>query len=68
VTVRCTGSTATIVAASPATDWTITRIRSGPADQVNVKFESAGTAPHRVTFKSRCHDGVPRINPDTASD
>jgi hypothetical protein len=33
---------------------------------VNVKFESATIAPNRVTFKSRCRDGIPRINPDTA--
>jgi serine/threonine-protein kinase len=66
VTVRCVGATATIISATPAEGWSITRIRSGPADQVNVKFESATIAPLRVTFKSRCNDGVPRINPDTA--
>jgi serine/threonine-protein kinase len=66
VTVRCVGATATIVSASPAEDWAITRIQSGPSVQVNVKFESATIAPLRVTLKSRCHDGVPRINPDTA--
>jgi eukaryotic-like serine/threonine-protein kinase len=66
VTVRCVGATATILSATPAEGWSITRIRSGPADQVNVKFESATIAPLRVTFKSRCNGGVPRINPDTA--
>jgi eukaryotic-like serine/threonine-protein kinase len=66
VTVRCVGATATIIGATPAADWSISRIRPGPADQVNVKFESATVAPNRVTFKSRCHDGIPRINPDTA--
>lgn len=66
VTVRCVGAMATIVSAAPADGWSITRIRSGPADQVNVRFESATIAPLRVTFKSRCQGGVPRINPDTA--
>jgi serine/threonine-protein kinase len=66
VTVRCVGATATIVSASPAEGWSITRIQAGPSDQVNVKFESATIAPNRVTFKSRCRDGIPRINPDTA--
>jgi len=65
VTVRCTGSTATIVAATPAAGWSVTRIQPGPSDQVNVKFESASIAPNRVTFKGRCHNGIPRINPDT---
>jgi hypothetical protein len=64
--VRCVGATATIVSAVPAEGWSITRIRPGPSDQVNVKFESATIAPHRLTYKSRCPGGVPRINPDTS--
>jgi serine/threonine-protein kinase len=67
VTVRCKGAVAEITSASPATGWNVTRINRGPSDQVNVRFESATIAPGRVTFKSRCNDGVPRINPDVAS-
>jgi hypothetical protein len=66
VTVQCVGATATILAADPAPNYLVSRIQAGPSDQVNVKFESATSQPARVTFKSRCHDGVPRINPDTA--
>jgi serine/threonine-protein kinase len=66
VTVRCVGATATIVSAEPAAGWSVTRLQPGPSDQVNVKFESATIAPNRVTFKARCRDGIPRINPDTA--
>ena len=64
---RCNGAVAEITAATPAEGWNVTRINRGPSDQVNVRFESATIAPGRVAFKSRCNDGVPRINPDVAS-
>ena len=67
VTVRCDGAVAKIVAYTAADGWSVTRYNPGPSDQVNIKFESATVAPNRVTFKSRCRDGVPRINPDVAS-
>jgi hypothetical protein len=64
VTVQCTGTTAQIVGNTPGEGWSITRISPGPADQVNVRFESATVEPYRVTFRSRCTDGRPRINLD----
>jgi serine/threonine-protein kinase len=66
VTVRCVGAVATIIAAVPAEGWSVTRLNAGPAEQVNVKFESATVAPNRLTYKIRCNGGVPRINLDTA--
>jgi serine/threonine-protein kinase len=63
VTVQCTGSTAQITSAVPGEGWSINRISPGPSDQVNVRFESAAE-PYRVTFRSRCTDGRPRINLD----
>jgi eukaryotic-like serine/threonine-protein kinase len=67
VTVRCEGAVAKIVAYDAAAGWNVTRYTPGPGEQVNIRFESATVAPGRVTFKSRCNDGVPRINPDVAS-
>lgn len=65
VTVECVGAVATIVSASPAEGWSVTRLKPGPAEQVNVRFTSATIEPGRVSFKSRCRNGEPRINPDT---
>jgi hypothetical protein len=67
VTVRCEGTVARIMAYTAADGWSVTRVNPGPSDQVNIKFESATVAPNRVIFKSRCKNGVPRINPDVAS-
>jgi serine/threonine-protein kinase len=63
ITVQCTGSTALITRADPAEGWSVNRISPGPAEQVNVKFESA-QEPYKVAFRSRCTDGRPRINLD----
>jgi eukaryotic-like serine/threonine-protein kinase len=62
VTVECAGTMAKIVVAEPGDTWSVTRIQPGPADQVNVKFVSSTAEPFRVTFRSRCNGGVPRIN------
>jgi serine/threonine-protein kinase len=67
VTVRCTGAVAKVVGYQQAEGWSATRVNPGPAEQVNIRFESATVSPGRVTFKSRCKDGVPRINPDVAA-
>jgi hypothetical protein len=62
VTVRCVGITATIVGTSAADGWTVTRINPGPAEQVNVRFESGTVEPYFASFRARCNNGTPRIN------
>ncbi|WP_203932160.1 serine/threonine-protein kinase [Virgisporangium ochraceum] len=65
VTVRCVGEVAQIVAYNAAAGWNVTRVNPGPAEQVNIRFETGTSG--RVTFKSRCNNGIPRINPDVAA-
>jgi serine/threonine-protein kinase len=64
ITVRCVGTLAEIIDAAPAEGWSVNRLTPGPADQVNVRFQSATVEPYSVTFRSRCNGGRPRINLD----
>jgi serine/threonine-protein kinase len=65
ITVECVGPVAEIIAAVPGEGYLINRITRGPADQVNVRFESATIEPSRITFRGRCTNGEPRINLDS---
>ena len=62
VTVQCVGNVATVTVTTPAEGWSVTRDRPGPADQVSVRFESVTVDPYLITVRSRCVDGIPRIN------
>jgi hypothetical protein len=62
VTIRCVGASATITSAVPAENWSVTRITPGPAEQVNLRFESATVEPYFISLRARCNDGYPRFN------